>query len=132
VQLEISQVRRPDECGQIVSETIVHDPLIAFAPHLCCLYPFWPMRGAVLLIEKLTFHAIWITLHCKGTILQMRQKRRRNADVVIDHLRLGETGPRVKHLVQVRYLKFSIVDDEFRLLGHQSNLAQRPRRTQSF
>ena len=45
-----------------------HDPLVPLAPYLCRLHPFWPMHGAVLLIEKLTFHAIWIALHCEGTV----------------------------------------------------------------
>src|SRR6266545_8337554 len=98
----------------------MHDPLVAFAPHLCCLHPLRAMNGAIFLIEKLTFHAIWIALHCERAVLQVRQKHRRDPDVVIDHLRLGETRLRVKHLVQVRYLKLPIVDDEFRLPGHRS------------
>src|SRR6476660_3968326 len=51
----------------------------------------------------------------------MRQKHRRDPDEVIDHLRLGETRLRVKHLVQVRYLKLPVVNNEFRFLGHRSN-----------
>src|SRR4029453_4977862 len=98
----------------------MHDSLVALAPHFCCLHPFRPMHGAVLFIEKLAFHAIWIALHCEGTVLQVRQKRRGNADVVVDHLRLGETRLRIKNLVQVRDLKLPIVDDEFRFLAHRS------------
>src|SRR4030095_1398672 len=98
---ECAEFGARDERVQIVGETIMHYPLVAFAPHLCRLYPFRPMHRAILLIEKLTFHAIWITLHCEGTVLQVRQKHRRNADVVIDHLRLGETGLWIKNLVQV-------------------------------
>ena len=69
VQLEIGQVRCPDERGQIVRETVMHDPLVAFAPHLCRLHPFWPMHGTVLLIEKLTLHPIWVAFHCERAIL---------------------------------------------------------------
>src|SRR6266581_6474010 len=68
VQLKIGEVSCPDERGQIVSETIMHDSLVALAPHLCRLYPFRSMQGAVLLIEKLTFHAIWIALHCERAV----------------------------------------------------------------
>jgi hypothetical protein len=89
------------------------------------------MHGTILLVEKLTVHAIWIALHCEGTVLQVRQKRRGNADVVVDHLRLGETRLRIKHLVQIRYLKLPIVDDKFRFLRHgqakrPTSNAQRP------
>src|SRR5215510_4941975 len=98
----------------------MHDSLIALAPHFRGLNPFRPMHGTVLLVEKLTFHTIWIALHCEGTVLQVRQKHGGDADVVIDNLRLGETRLRIKHLVQVRYLKLPIVDDEFRFLGHRS------------
>src|SRR6187549_3528401 len=51
----------------------------------------------------------------------MQQKHRRDPDEVIDHVSFGETRLRIKDLVQVRYLKLPIVDDEFRLLGHRSN-----------
>src|SRR4029078_577352 len=98
----------------------MHAPLVAFAPDLGRLYPFRPMRRAILLIEKLTFHAIWITFHRERAVLHVRPKHRRDADVVVNYLRFGETGLRVKHLVQVRYLKLPIVDDEFRFLGHRS------------
>src|SRR5215831_2588620 len=102
----------------------MHDSLVALAPHFCRLHPFRPMHGTILLVEKLTFHAIWIALHCERTVLQVRQKRRGNADVVVDHLRLGETRLRIKHFVQVRYLKFPVVDDKFSFLRHGQ--AKRP------
>ena len=67
-QLEIGEISCPHQRGQIVGETIMHDPLVALTPHLCRLHPFRPMRGAVLFIEKLTFNTVWIALHCERAV----------------------------------------------------------------
>ena len=117
--------------GRSLRETIVHDPLIAFAPHFCCLHPFRAMRRTVLFVEKFAFHAIGISLHGERPIFQMRQKHRRDADVVIDHLSFGESDFRIKHLVQVRYLNLALFYDSSGLFGirerkRPASNAQRP------
>src|SRR5438105_6797034 len=48
----------------------------------------------------------------------MRQEHRRDLDVVIDDLALGEPDFRVKHLVQVRDRKLFPFDNELGFLGH--------------
>jgi hypothetical protein len=48
----------------------------------------------------------------------MWQEYWRDANIVIDDLSLGESGLRIKNLVQVRYLNLAISDDEFGFIGH--------------
>ena len=43
----------------------------------------------------------------------MRQQDRRDPDVIIDHLALGETDLRVKNLVQVRNRELFSFNDQF-------------------
>ncbi len=69
------------------------------------------MRRTVLFVKKFAFDAVRIALHSQRPILQMRQKHRRNANVVIDHLPLGESDVRVNYLFQVRYLNLAVLDD---------------------
>ena len=118
MQLEVGQVSSPNECGQIVHEAIVHNPLIAFAPHFCRLHPFWSMCRTVLFVKEFAFHAIRIALHGERSVFQVRQEHRRHANVVIDYLPFGETDFRVKHFVQVGDLNLALFDNQFRLIRH--------------
>ena len=48
----------------------------------------------------------------------MRQKHRRDPDVVIDHLAFGEADFRIKNLVQVRNRELFSFNDEFSFFWH--------------
>ena len=57
--------------------------------------------------------------------MQMRQQDGRDANVIVDHLSLGESGFGIEHLVEVRQLKvfaFHVNDSVF---WHRSSLAFR-------
>ena len=118
VQLEVGQVCGPNEGGKIVHETIVHDPLIAFAPDFCRLHPFWSMRRTVLFIKKFAFHSIGIALHSERPVFQVRQKHWGHANVIIDYLSFGETDFRIKHFVQVGDLNLALFYNQLRLIRH--------------
>ncbi len=111
VQLEIGEVRRPNQCRQILRETIIHHAIVAFAPHFGRLHPFRSMRRTILFVKKFAFHAVGIALHGERPIFEMRQEDWRDADVVIDYLAFGESDLRIKHLVQVRHLNLAVFDD---------------------
>ena len=49
----------------------------------------------------------------------MRQKNRRDSDVIVDDLAFGEANLRIKNLIQVRYLNSSVLDDELGFIGHR-------------
>ena len=76
------------------------------------------MRGAVLLVEKLSFDAIRVALHRQRPVFQMRQKHGRDLDVVVDQLALGEAVLRIKDLVEIGNREGSAFDDQFSFLAH--------------
>src|SRR5581483_10154967 len=96
---------------QIVSETIMHYSLIAFAPHLRCLDPLGPMRWTIFLVKKFAFDAVRIPFHGKWTISQVGQEDRRDTDVVVNHLPFRESDLGIKHLVEIRNLNLTVFDD---------------------
>ncbi len=49
----------------------------------------------------------------------MWQKGRRDLDVVMNHLALGEAGLRPKHLVEIRDREGATLDDQFSFLAHE-------------
>src|SRR6266550_1527252 len=48
----------------------------------------------------------------------MCQEDWRDANIVIDYLPFGESGLRIKHFVEVRYLNLAISDAEFGFIRH--------------
>jgi hypothetical protein len=48
----------------------------------------------------------------------MWQEDWRDANIVIDYLPFGESGLRIKKLVQIRYVNLAIFDAEFGFVGH--------------
>ena len=48
------------------------------------------MRRHVFLVEDLLLDTIGIAFHRKGSVVEMRQHDRRDFDVVVDELALGE------------------------------------------
>ena len=61
--------------------------------------------------EELSFDAIRVALHRQRPVFQMRQKHRRDLDVVIDQLALGEAVLRIKDLVEIGNREGSAFDD---------------------
>src|ERR1019366_4738697 len=49
---------------------------------------------------------------------QVRQQRRRDAHVIIDHLPLGESSFGKQHLIEVRKLQVPSLDVNYSLFGH--------------
>ena len=115
VQLDVGEVRGPDQRRKILREAIMHVAIVAFAPDLRGLHPFRSMGRAVFFVEEFAFHAIRITLHRQRAIFQMRQKDRRDLDVVVDQCALGEAVFRIKDLVEIRDREGSAFDDQFAL-----------------
>ena len=76
------------------------------------------MRRAILFVEERLIHAVRVALHGERTIFQMREQDRRDPDVVIDELSLGEPGLRVQHLVQIRDRQFAALDDQLGFIAH--------------
>src|SRR5207237_5683477 len=57
--------------------------------------------GRALLIERLSVHAIWKTLHDERAIFYHRQQKRRDAHVIAHQLALGNLQFRPEQLPQV-------------------------------
>ena len=107
VQLEIGEIRGPDQRRQILRETIMHVRLIAFTPNLRRLHPFRPMRSGNFFRRRIRASTPFgITLHRQRSIFEMRQENWRDPDVVIDHLAFGEPDFRVKNLVKFETVSF--------------------------
>ena len=60
------------------------------------------MSRAVLFVKKFTVYAIWIAFHGQGPVLQVRKQYGCDANVIIDHLSLGEAGFWIKNLTEIR------------------------------
>ena len=67
--------------------------------------PVGPVRRAALLEERLAVDAVGEAPQRDAAVAEVRQHRRRDADVVVDDLALGEPGLGVEHLVEVRQLE---------------------------
>src|SRR5689334_7577296 len=96
----------------------MHDSFIAFTPDLRCLHPFRPMGWTILFVEKFCVYAVRIAFHRQWPVAKMRQKHRRDPDVIIDYLPLSEADLWIEDLIQVRNRKLSSFDDKFCFLRH--------------
>src|SRR5438477_5737970 len=79
------------------------------------------MRGTIFFVEERLIHAVGIALHGERPVFQMREEKRRDADVVIDHLAFGESGFRVKDFVQIRNRQLLAFHDQLSFIAHESN-----------
>jgi hypothetical protein len=100
VQLEVGQVREPDQRREVVADAEV-DRLRAQLDRLRA-HPLRAVRGTLLLVEVPALDAVGIALEGERAVAQVRQHRGRDAGVVVDHLTLGEPHRGIHHLVQVR------------------------------
>src|SRR5204863_9465415 len=73
---------------------------------------------AILLVEVLSLHSVGIPFERERPIAQVRQQGRRDAQVVVDHLRLGEAGPWVEDLGEIGELEPLSLDDDLLRGGH--------------
>ena len=85
------------------------------------LHPVGLVHGRVLLEKRFAVHAVGITLAGQRPPRQMRNNRRRDPDVVVDHLFLGESGGGIQHLLQVRQLEMLALNFDGRI-GHPALL----------
>src|SRR5580704_3055137 len=110
MKFDSSEIRDPDERGQIVRQDVIYIALVAFAPDRRSLYPVWTMFSRVLFEEVFFVHAFGIALQSERTSRKMRQQDRRDARVVIDHLSFCEPSCGVKNLAQVGQTQMLAVD----------------------
>src|SRR6476646_142203 len=103
----------------------MHDPVIALAPNLRRLHPLRSMGWAILFVKEFCIYSVWVPLHRERPVAQMRQKHRRDLNVVIDYLPLGEADLRIENLVQVRDRELFSVNYELGFFRHLTNV-QRP------
>jgi hypothetical protein len=62
VELQVRQVRGPDQAGLVVQKAVVHRLVVLLAHHRCGLHPSGPVLGALLLVEELALDAVGIPL----------------------------------------------------------------------
>src|ERR1700730_16931118 len=110
MKLEAGEVAEPYEGRQVLAEAVVHVAVVASAPHGRGLDPRRPVLGAVLLIEELAVDPVRIALEGKRVIARVRQDGGRDAGVIVDDLRLGESDLRVQDLLEVGELERSVLD----------------------
>src|SRR6266478_5343729 len=65
------------------------------------------MHGRVLLEEVRMVHAFRITFHRERTSSEVRQQRRRDVHVIVNHLALGRAGSGIEDLIQIRELQLA-------------------------
>src|SRR6266516_829726 len=108
----------------------MHYPIIALTQNLRRFHTLRPMRRAIFFVKEFCIHSVRIPFHGQRPIAKVRQKNRRDPDVVIDYLALGEANFRVENLVQVRNRELFSFNDEFSFFWHYSKRstlnAQRP------
>src|SRR3954451_19474988 len=76
------------------------------------------MARALLLVEVGAADAVGIALEGQGAPPQVREQRRRDPRVVVDHLALGEPRLGIEDLVEVREGQPPAVDVDLEALGH--------------
>ena len=59
------------------------------------------MLGTALFVEEWPFAAIGIALECQRAIGQVREQHRRDAEVIIDHIPLGEVRLGIENFVEI-------------------------------
>ncbi len=118
MQLDRREVCDPHQRGEIVGEKIVNGSFVTLAPHGRGLHPVRAMHGGVFFEEEFLLHAPGIALHGERPSGEMRHQIRRNADVVIDDLSLGEAGGGIEDLVKVRETELAALDFDDGGSGH--------------
>jgi hypothetical protein len=76
------------------------------------------VRGALLLVEEEAVHTIRISLQGDRAVFQMRQKHRRDANVVVDDLPFRKTRRRIQHLIEVRDHDLFTCDFDLNFFAH--------------
>ncbi len=118
MQFQRRQVCDPDERGQVVGQNEIDGAVIAVAPDGSRLHPLRAMHRRVFFKEILMVHTFGIPLHGQRMSREMRHQYRRNADVIVDHLTLGEAGGGIENLVQVGKIELTAFDFDDGGSGH--------------
>ena len=82
--------------------------------HRFALDPLRCVGGEVLLEERRRLHAVGPAFAGHGPTRHMRDHRRRDLDVVVDHLPFRRPGLRIEHLVQVARLHSDVTEVQAR------------------
>src|SRR5258708_3552606 len=83
----------------------MHRAAVALTPDGRSLHPIGTMLRRILFVEEFCVHAVGITLAGERASGQMRHHRRRDANVVVDDLLLGESRGGIQNLFQIRQLE---------------------------
>src|SRR5690348_5837070 len=123
MQLQIGEVSRPYQSGNVLCKTKLDVIVAAVAPDRRGLHPVRTMLWAALLVEEHSVHAFRIAFECKRAAVEMRQQHRRNADEVVDHLPLSESHRRIQNFIEVGQFELLTFDLDYRVfLGHERSL----------
>ena len=88
---EGTQIRAPSECLRVIDEHVVDVALVLAARDGKGLDPEWGMAG-FFLVETLSLHAVGESDKGDRAVLEMRQYRLHNPDVILQHFPFGETA----------------------------------------
>jgi hypothetical protein len=111
--LQVRQIRRPDQRGQIIDHTIVDLSCVASRGNFGRFYPCWPMRWTLLFVKEEPVHAVGITFEGYRPIFQIRQQHRGDANVIIDDLPFRESDVGIKNLFEVGHSQLLSSDFDF-------------------
>jgi hypothetical protein len=101
MQFKTGDIGAPCQDRQIVDADIA-DGLAALLPgYVGGVDPYRRMFGCVLFVKRLSAHAVRESFHRHRALRIVRKHPRRDADVVIDDLSLGEAVARIESLVEI-------------------------------
>ena len=106
MQLDVSEIREPDQRGPVLRERVVD------VADLAGLDPLGSVRGRLLLVEVLGVDAVRIALERERPIVQVGQHGGRDAGVVRDEVAFRESGLRKQHFVPVGDLQAAPLGDD--------------------
>ena len=102
MDLEAREVRRPDEGRKIVDDDVANVGAGCFAARYGNSFdPRGSESRGIFLVERIAENTFRKALEGNRTILKMGEEKLRNANVIIDYLRLRELLARVKDFVEV-------------------------------
>src|SRR5579875_928267 len=99
MEFDTGRIGAPDQRREIVNEDVLNVRATRAPRHRESLDPIGSKARDLLFIENLTVDSIWEPFESNGAVQEMRQKKLRNADVVIDDLPFGKSAFGVEDLV---------------------------------
>lgn len=102
VKLKAGNIRAPDEGRQIVDADVADGFAAGDAWDVRGVYLAGREFGRILFIEGLSAYPVGEAAEGHGTLFEVGQQPRGDADVIVDYLRLRESVTSVENLVQIR------------------------------